>query len=149
MTFHYQLITASAAMFLSFASLENDKLHVAKPNACNIYLDFINSKVDGGKCNTFGYDKYVQNSDANAAYSVTVKVDSFKAGEGSKEFQKVIIVPAGSKTYSPETGGPSYTYTMTLLKEFTIRPLKVSYYQLPTRFLPQFLTIRSTLYFHI
>jgi len=117
MTLHYQFITVSAFILLSLTSVDKDKLQSTLRNVCNVHLNFANSIVDGDKCNTFGYDKYVQNSDVTAAYSVTVKVVSFKAGEGSKEFQKVVSVPAGGKTYvgcsvSPETGGPSYTYTV-------------------------------------
>ena len=48
---------------------------------------FVNSIVDGGVCNKFGYDQYVSNSDTKSAYSVTVKGVESK-GSGNTEFQK-------------------------------------------------------------
>ena len=117
---NFQLLLFSG-FFLIQPSLKNFRIN-SDSNASKlssfVYINgFVNSITDGGKCNTFGYDKYVQNSDPNAAYNVTVKVEEYKAGSGSKEFQKVVSVPAGGKTYvgcsvSPATDGPSYTYTV-------------------------------------
>jgi len=103
-----------AIIILSLTSLGNVRCQTKNDRQD---VTFINSIVDGNKCNTFGYEKYVKNSSSIAAYNVTVKVVSFKAGEGSKEFQKVIQVPAGGNIYvgcseSAEFGGPSYTYTI-------------------------------------
>jgi hypothetical protein len=82
--------------------------------------EFVNSIVSGEKCNTFGYDKYVQNSDATAAYKVTIKLVAFKAGVGSKESQKVVDVDAGGKTYlgcSIGAGPGPYDYTYSVIGE--------------------------------
>src|SRR5690348_17318995 len=83
------------------------------------HADFVNKIVSGGKCNTFGYDQYVQNTDATTAYTVTVKVVYYKPGEGSKESQKVVAVPAGGKTYVGCSAGveASVTYTYTVIGE--------------------------------
>lgn len=117
----YQLLIFCVLISLSGTLQKRNSLFI-EPNNNKAHLTlykpaFVNSIVDGGKCNTFGYDKYVQNSDPGAAYTVTVKVEEYKAGSGSKEFQKVVSVPAGGKTYlgcsvSPATDGPSYTYTV-------------------------------------
>lgn len=60
---------------------------------------FVNSIVEGGSCNKFGYDQYVSNSDATSAYTVTIKVFVSQAGMPTKESQKIVSVPAGGKTY--------------------------------------------------
>jgi len=118
MTVHYHLVAFTTSMILSLTTIPvNNSAELRNETRTIKTLVFVNSIVDGNKCNTFGYEKYVQNSDGNAAYTVTVKVVSFKGGEGSKEFQKIVSVPAGGKTYvgcseSPETGGPSYTYSV-------------------------------------
>lgn len=109
MTLHHHIIALAAILVLSVSEINNF-------SASNKTTDFVNTIVDG-ECNTFGYDKYVRNADAATAYTVTVKVVSFKAGDGTREFQKIVSVPAGGKTYvgcsvSAETGGPSYTYTV-------------------------------------
>ncbi len=117
MTLHYQISAFATAIILLMASPEIGKVYPANQFHLARHQKFINSIVDGGKCNTFGVDKYVQNSDASAAYTATVKVVAFTPGKGSEEFQKAVSVAAGGKTYlgcsiSPATGGPTYTYTV-------------------------------------
>ena len=109
-----------ASFLLSSMNVSSVKNLNSRRNFVEYYssnFEFKNSIVSGVKCNTFGYEQYVQNSDASAAYDVTLRVDQTNPGAPSSQFQKVVSVPAGGKAYagctaSPGQGGPTYAYNV-------------------------------------